>query len=726
MKNLFITLYLFFNAFNIIHSQSVFLKPINDITVWQDNTALKYPFVGGLTSVQIAKADMQQDGFEDLIVFDIFSNRFLVLKNNANQNYILDTSIYAFPNVQNWVEIFDYNCDAIPDLFTYNNIGSIEIYRGEYFNNILQFSKKQNQILTQSFFGNNVNVYASAIDKPSFSDINNDGDIDIIGFNVFANKLIYYENQRIELNLPCDSFFCRIQDFCWGNISESYDDGTINLRDTCSSKFLNTLEQNNIMHNGSNVVIEDINSDGIKDALIGDLFFNDVSYLENNGNLSYASFLTQTKNFPSQKKIAIDFLPLAQFLDINHDGRKDMIVSNFSYTSVDANQNNIWYYQNTSTNNSINLEFIQEDFLLQDIIDVGKNSYPCFVDFNQDGLLDLLISNGGQKSSAEIENRYFIYAYENIGNYNEAKFNLIDTNFLNIAQHQLSEIAITAGDIDNDLDIDLIAGTENGVVVWWENISTTNQIPNYQYKGILLYQNNIPDTIGRTLTPLVYDLDKDNLNDLIIGNRNGNLFFYKGTNAITPNFYFENNALSNINTKIGNEVFGYAAPTMADLDSNQIDDLILGTYSNGIYWYKDFSTRYTQTNLTPEILSIKNLSKHVPAIYNNKQIFVGNAIGGISVYKMDTTTIITSIHTNHTTQLNVYPNPSKNICNLTLENNEEINSIQISNLLGDRIVPKFEQQNQYLKINIQDLQNGIYYIFIYQKNKHYIAKLLIE
>lgn len=723
MKILYnITLLLCLISTTFVFSNNINFRPNHSIKVIHTNDTLISPFVGGLTSIQVANADMQNDGFIDLIIFDIYSNRIIVYRNNQNLNYTLDTANYSFPDFYNWIEVLDYNCDNIPDIFTYNNSGSIEIYKGEYVNQKLQFKKKQNQILTLSFFNNNVNVYATAIDKPSFADVNNDGDIDIVGFNVFANKLIYYENQRVEFQLSCDSFYCKIQDFCWGNISESSNDGELNLRDTCTSKFLNNQKQSAIQHNGSNITIQDVNGDGLIDALLGDLFFNQLSYLENEGTQQYASFLSQTKNFPPQKNIAINYLPLAQFVDINHDNKKDLIVSNFSYTSADANDKNVWYYKNSSNNNAMNFEFVEDDFILKECIDVGKNSSICFFDITNDNVLDLIIANGGQKSTNDSAYKFYLKAYQNIGSHEQPIFSLLDTNFLTISQHQLTEIALSTGDIDNDNDIDLIAGTHDGKIVWWENTdANTNTLT---YKGHLIADHQITDSLGNFLQPCIYDLDNDHINDIIIGNRSGKIIFLKGNNTTQPSFQLITTNLANIHTVNYDEVFGFAAPYFFDIDSNQVDDLIVGTHTSGIWYYKDFANQYTSNNLIPQKINVKNYQKLTPAFLDNN-LFVGNSYGGITGYTIDTNTI-TSIISKKIKTLNIYPNPATIQFYVDLEQISNINSIKVFNSIGSLINFEHQQNGNQLRIDLKERANGFYFIHIAQGKENYVGKIVLE
>ena len=104
------------------------------------------------------------------------------------------------------------------------------------------------------------------------------------------------------------------------------------------------------------------------------------------------------------------------------------------------------------------------------MIDVGSGAYPVLADYNGDGLQDLFISNYGDYiysyySAGNFLNSVYwsnVSLYMNTGTINQPKFNRITHDFLNLEQYQLTGIYLTFGDIDGDLDQDMILGNNEG------------------------------------------------------------------------------------------------------------------------------------------------------------------------------------------------------------------------------------------------------------------------
>ena len=92
-------------------------------------------------------------------------------------------------------------------------------------------------------------------------------------------------------------------------------------------------------------------------------------------------------------------------------------------------------------------------------------------------------------------------------------------------------------------------------------------------------------------------------------------------------------------------------------------------------------------------------------------LFLGNFGGGnVAYYYIDDVSIIdegiyTGIKKNgNNLQVNIYPNPAKNIIYVETK---ETTEIKLSDLLGNEVLTTKEKT-----INIENLQNGIYFIII--------------
>ena len=154
--------------------------------------------------------------------------------------------------------------------------------------------------------------------------------------------------------------------------------------------------------------------------LIGSVSLNNLTMLQNNGTSSYASILNQDIAFPSyDSSFNTNSFGSPHFLDIDNDSKNDLLVSTFDPGA--ANVNNIWYYKNVQAN-GIRLNLIQKNFLLDNMIDAGENSNPCFFDVDGDGLKDILLGSGGFRDN--VTTTYKLQFYKNTGTLSSPAFDL--------------------------------------------------------------------------------------------------------------------------------------------------------------------------------------------------------------------------------------------------------------------------------------------------------------
>ena len=190
----------------------------------------------------------------------------------------------------------------------------------------------------------------------------------------------------------------------------------------------------------------DLDNDGDLDLLAGSN--SGLRYYENLGNTTIPSYGPEIQN--PYSIISPSGISKPYMVDIDNDGDMDLFVG-----STDGD---IYFYENTGTisNPTFGLS-VSNPFGL---MNVGQRSAPALVDIDSDGDYDALIGN------QEGDLHYF----ENTGTTTNAVFSFIDTNPFNI-QNVGNDAKPYFGDLDSDIDADLIIGNALGDYYYFENIS---------------------------------------------------------------------------------------------------------------------------------------------------------------------------------------------------------------------------------------------------------------
>lgn len=698
------------------------------LPVSEHGNALQYPWTGGLGAMLFGNADVNHDGKIDLVSYDKTNKKYCIFlaQNFGSTNYIFERK-YAtyFPPINGWLQLIDYNCDGIVDLFTSNDQANIKVYKGFYRNDTLNFALQQDGF----FYNNGINVYAVDVLKPAIADINKDGDIDVIGFNVTGNRLIYYENQQRELGLPCDSLVFKKTDNCWGNVRDTFS-SSYSLKDTCSLKF--GLRESNILHTGSTIEAIDADGNGAIDLLIGSVTLNNITMLYNYGTPSIASVLKQDVTYPSYNTpYDVSSFSSPYFVDVNNDNKKDLLISNFDATT--SNINNIWYYKNSS-NDSIKLALQQKNFLLDNTIDAGENSNPCFYDVDGDGLKDILLGSGGYKFNNEPA-KYKMKFYKNIGTSSYPKFDLVDDDFLNMSALNVKDIAPAVGDIDNDGDMDLVVGISDGRMIYWENAAGLGNPPALTYKGILKNASNVDINVGANATPYLVDFNRDGKTDLIVGERNGNVNYYKGTSNISALFISETDSVGMIKIKTTNNNIGFTQPVIKDINNDGKYDLVLGTNLSGLLVYYNIEDSINKRVLSSSPIVSDNLGYRTTSAIDDitndgkLELLTGNISGGLIIFSEDAPPFIpTAIKNNSIEKLefNVFPNPVNQQLYINLNEIRPNFKLQIYNAVGQEISSTKYNHQQFVEINTSQFSNGFYLIKITDGEKEGLKKIIVN
>ena len=180
----------------------------------------------------------------------------------------------------------------------------------------------------------------------------------------------------------------------------------------------------------------DPDRDGDKDLLIGDPFNKTMIYLENGGTQLNANIVSQDTNFPGyDTPVNMNLFPSGYNIDVNNDGKKDILVCPNSRFNIE-NFQGIWFYENTGSSQD-EFELKQKDFLQDEMIDLGTNAYPAFFDYNLDGLMDIVVGNGGYYQGTNLP-QHSLALFENTGSITDPKFKLVDTDYAGLSQINLN------------------------------------------------------------------------------------------------------------------------------------------------------------------------------------------------------------------------------------------------------------------------------------------------
>jgi hypothetical protein len=217
-------------------------------------------------------------------------------------------------------------------------------------------------------------------------------------------------------------------------------------------------------------------------------------------------------------------------------------------------------------------------------LDVGTYAIPCVADWNGDGRKDLLV---GYQAASKVA------LFLNSGSDASPVF----TNSVNL-QAGGADIYLSSGncgapapfvcDYDHDGKRDLLVGSgADGCVYFYRNTNTdANPILDTGVKltvgGIALRAS------GARATPCVCDWDGDRLDDLLCGNGNGNVHFFKNTGTAQSPTYAVDTLLqaggANLYLTMRSVV------RVFDLDGDDVPDLLCSS-ETGVYWCRNIGTR---------------------------------------------------------------------------------------------------------------------------------------
>lgn len=716
MKKLSLILIIYCFNLSIIGQHLQFTR-VDSIDVQVQGNILKAAWAGGINAAQFSTIDLNHDNNEDLFIFDRTGNKILTYINNGNEYEYQPSYENSFPDLEYWALLRDFDLDGKKDIFSYVS-GGIGVWKNNSSPSLNAFDKVTSPYVFSYQFGNMSNLYVSKVDIPDINDIDDDGDLDVLTFGVIGSRLEYHQNFSVENGFNSDSLNFEMKNACWGHFRETgFNTNTCILFDTCSSNVSNPHKSSLTRHAGSTVLSLDLNNDNVKDVVLGDVSFGNLVALENDntGINMNTSFISQDTTFPSNTvPVDLFLFPGSFYEDINLDGVKDLIVSP-NTDNESENKESVWYYQNFGTNSNPSFNLISKNQFQSEMIETGKSAFPVLFDYNNDGLLDLFISNFGRFDLSANDNYISsIMLFENTGTNSSPSFNLITEDFQNLSSLNIEKgLYPCFGDLDNDNDIDMIIGDHAGYLHYFMNTSSDPGVMNL----ILLdpqIENHDGDVIdvGYAAKPTLIDIDNDNDLDLVIGEENGNLNYYENIGSSNSYlFRFQLDDFGGVDvsewwTNIGNSI-----PCFYRNQQNELQ-LFVGSEQGAIFHYNNIENNLSGNfNLIDTLVGNINIGPNAaPSIgYINNDtlpdLILGNERGGVSFFYGNNDTLTSTNQFLQNNLINVFPNPS--IDNINIEINTDF-KFKIYDSYGRIVKIGTNEKN----IDIQDLSNGWYILKI--------------
>lgn len=735
------------------------------------------PWCGGWVNPQISNIDLNGDNRPDIFVFEPGANgdnRVLTFLNIGNGQFQYAPEYESFfPNMTYWALLVDYNHDGKPDIFTYSLGGAamdvwknVSAWQGSKYK--LQFKKVTRDYLhCTNQFGQTQNLYVTSAGIPAFADIDGDGDMDILALGVTGNCIEVNTNDAVDSGYSLDSlhFFITAQN--WGKISATSEPDTLPFY--LNSAFGCGQQMKRNKHGGTTLLAVDMDNDGDMDMLVGNQYDSLLAQLQNGrinigGPVHKKDTINKETNaiMGSQTVPYIGYFASPYLVNATDDTLKDIVAAPFyqiapppfTYNTAPPTHHTC-LYKNTGTGLGNHYQLVNDNFLQESMLDYGDHAAPAFVDFNNDGLMDLVVATRGNPDNGYQWDHLLLY--KNIGTKDKAVYQKVDDDFATTSKLKLAYLAPTFADIDGDGRVDMLLGTQDGRLMFFKNIADS---------GGTLQMKKISDNFQNLKfpgfsTPCLAHISNDSLFDLVVGNKRGNIYYYKNAGSATsPLFKQITDSFGHVKTNLfywyvdtptdsilEKDSVGMSAPMIADFDHDGKMDMVCGSSYGEMLFYFDITDnlngkfKRTDTVFYNTLLGAKenkflgSITMPAAADLNNDgypELLIGNNMGGIEFYgskivKLGIETVNQEEYTEPDFRL--YPNPAHHNFNVSFIPKDGYRyNLEIMSTLGKEIYSQRLNEGQtFQNVNVSDISPGVYFVSIHDnKGGAGVRKLVIQ
>ncbi|MCX5944141.1 MAG: FG-GAP-like repeat-containing protein [Cyanobacteria bacterium] len=541
------------------------------------------PDMGG--SARPSFADIDADGDLDLFV-GARSGSILFLENTGN------VSSAAFAGTSIGFNLPRLGTSTSPTFVDINGDGDLDLFVGNHLENIFYF-ENTGSASRATFAGSSIGFELPSLGgaaSPTFGDIDGDGDLDLF-VGEYSGSIIFFENTGSSTSAA----------FSQSKIGFGLPD--VGLY--------------------SAPIFADINADGDLDLFVSDysgntLFFENTGsggVTTTNANGTYVTGDTITIEVPFSEVVTVDTTDGPPLLILDTGSRKH----NASYSSGSGTKTLTFIYTLQAGDSSADLDYSSSSALIvpenSSIKDAaGNNANPNLptpgttgsLGANADLLIDTIAPHVKISSFAEASLRFGMsdaglnaspsFADINgdgdldlfIGNsgsnilFFENTGSSVNPGFAEATEATTItpvgyDLRTSFADIDADGDQDLLIGNYDGETYYFENIGSANSAAFAEATN----KFDLPD-VGNLAKPTLVDIDSDGDFDLFIGGADGNTYFFSNTGSASSAAFTGSSIGFDLPT-----VGTIAAPAFADIDGDGDLDLFIGNYDGNTFFFEN-------------------------------------------------------------------------------------------------------------------------------------------
>jgi hypothetical protein len=713
-----------YGQFNYIMDAQV---PVVD----QVGNSITMPWAGGLNSVQFNTMDLNNDGIEDIVLFDRMAGaiRTFIRMGEALQ-YVPEYET-MFPEISFWMLLRDYNGDGRKDVFTGDNLG-IRVYENttigaqpftwKHIRFYSGFPEPKSDVLLTKGVSIKINLQLNYDDLPSIADADGDGDLDIFSPGYASSTIEYHKNLSVEKYNHKDSLDFERVTQTWGGVTDC----------GCGNFVFDGMPcpvNGRLAHaGGKSLLALDVDNDGDQDLLFSESTCTTLYLLRNDGASSNPQ-VTTASQFPFNSNGNSMPYPAAYFEDADGDGISDLIISSNSYlreSLVSDFQQSVWFYKNIGTTEAPQFAQPNTRFLQGQMIDVGDNAAPVFFDVDADGDFDLFIG------SYATGPRGTISYYENIGSATQPSFKLVTEDFLDLSGFNFVNVRPTFADMNGDGTLDLVFSA---------TFALSFQTALYYISNSSLKGGNFsgqPESLNFFVFPFepitLVDVDVDGKIDLLIGRQNGSLEFWKNTGTTgNPFWTLVDDSFLGVGINFSNQ---YPAATSIDLNNDRKPDLIVGHLAGGVNIIDDYRGVIGTASKEPLVVYNSILNSFSPIRVGGRawtaaanlfrtdkpSILIGSLLGGLYLLKPATEDLLPS-----GPLIEVFPNPvfSEDSNAIVTVRTDRPATLSIFSALGQEVMPtQYLLSYQEYKIPLIQVNKGVYIFKFTVNGKIYVRRVV--